>query len=552
MFNAEDDRDQLFEARFRVAFLLLKLQRAWDAMVVGDFLARTNPGTERGLRAAAVTLASFSTLLNDAGDDKSSVTSQLEPFAEYLVATWPQSSEAAAAAAALAQLSIIDKDWEKAEKYLNLVPSSNETASKRRDLGISLYVEYLQAKRLAGEETEAVGQLRERAIKWLELATAEVGPDSFDSSTIDAVNALSRLLIAGQRIEDAAKLLFDDTRGLIKTLEAKPGVAEPRTAMDAYRTAIQVSAAQLVAGGIDSDVAVSQMQTYVAKLQELAQATAGGEEVLGGIFLALAKDLKEKLAETKDVAKRNRLADAVLLVVGEAGKSESFNTQYWAASTKTEIAKELASDPSGREKANKAFAEGAAILTRILAKEESTPGWIQPAAAKTQVRISLSRAQSGMGDHQSAVLGLGEILDENNGLLDVQIEAAEILTAWGAKSPPRYRDAIMGGRRKAGSNVIWGWGKIAQMTNNQPNFSEQFYDARYQLAKSRFLFAKTIANAEQRTDEIRRAEKDITSTAALYPELGGEAKKKEFDALLRIIQKELGQPATGLAAANKK
>jgi hypothetical protein len=39
---------------------------------------------------------------------------------------------------------------------------------------------------------------------------------------------------------------------------------------------------------------------------------------------------------------------------------------------------------------------------------------------------------------------------------------------------------------------------------------------------------------------------DITRVAALYPELGGPEQRAKFDALLRLIQKELRQPEVGL------
>ncbi len=542
LFDKDDERSQLFEARFRIAFLLLRLDRPWDAMVVGDFLARTNPGSEQGLRAAAVTLASFSALLDQAGGDKSSITDQLEPFAEYLVASWPQSTEAAAAAAALAQLAIINKDWDRAETYLQMVPASTGNLSKRRDLGVSLYIEYLREKRDAGQENEATKSLRERATKWLAASLAELKPEDIDAATVDAINAQARLLMASERTQEAAELLTTGPLALVQVLENKPDIVAPKAAMDTYRTAIQLSAAQLVDGSIENDAAVSQMQALVARLQQLAKTAEDGENVLSGIFLALARDLTDKLAETPDAARKNRLSDAVLLVIGEAAKSDSFNTQYWAGNTKIEIAKELAKDPPNRQVADKAFAEGAAILENILAKEQSQPGWIQPEAAKTQIQISLARAQAGMKNYQAAVLRLGEVLDENNALLDVQIEAAEVLQAWGADQPAWYRAAIMGGRRKAGKNVIWGWGKIAQMTTNQPNFTDQFYNARYQLAKSRFRYALSLADAKQKSDEVKRAEKDILSTASLYPALGGEAKKKEYDALFARFKRNLGNP----------
>ena len=194
------------------------------------------------------------------------------------------------------------------------------------------------------------------------------------------------------------------------------------------------------------------------------------------------------------------------------------------------------------------------MLQAVLEREKDEPGWIQPEAAKIQIKVALARAQSGMGNYQAAVLSLGEILDENNALLDVQILAAETLQAWGSQKPDFYRFAIMGGHKSAKTrqNVIWGWGKIAQMTTNQPNFTEQFYNARYQLAKSRLRYALSLNDPQQKLAEVKRSEKDILSTASMYPQLGGDKLRQDYDALLKLIQKELGKPADGLKVLDNK
>jgi len=547
LYTANDDRGLLFDARFRMAFLLVKLERPWDAIAIGDFLCRTNAGTEQGLRAAAVTLTSFSVLLNAVGEDKSQVTAQLEPFAEYLVATWPQSPEAASAAAALAQLSMVAKDWDKAERFLAIVPETNEAIGKqRRDLGISFYIEYLQSKREAGEETPATQIFRKQAIRWLELGTKDLTADKYDAAVVEGLNSLARLLLLDGRLDDAARVMLDGDKGLLVQLANQPDLASPTTSMESYRTSIQIIAAQLVAGAIDDSQAVGLMRDYINRLQELAKSTPDGEQILSTISVALARDMKDKLAATQDNAQRKRLSEAVLLVIGEAAKSDSFSTQYWAGSTNIALAEDLAQQQGGKPAAEKAFREGAEILRGILAKEQSQTGWIQPAAAKTQIQVTLAKAMRGVGDYQAAVLALGEILDANNALLDVQIEAAEALQAWGKVKPDLYKMAILGGRKKSGQNVIWGWGKIAQMTTNQANFSEQFYNARYQLTLSRLRYAASLTDNAVKQEELRRAEKEILSTAALYPQLGGPAKKTKFDALLKEIQTALGKPAKGL------
>ncbi len=556
LFNSEDDRSRLYDARFRIAYLLLKQQRPWDAMTVAEFLARSAPGTEQGLRATNITLGGFSDLLRTAsGEEKAQLTDQLEPFAEYLVQTWPQSAEASAAAAALVQLALIDKQWDKAERFLQLVPATSGNASQlRRDAGISFYANYLAERKAAGEETEATAQLRTRAIESLEQGIQDLTPDELNASAIEAIGALVRLMLNEKRDEDAAKQLFDSELSPIKALRSKPDLVPAKVAMETYRTAIQVVISRLASGKIPANVAVQQTRSFVKLLQDAAAAQADGQRTLADIFVSLASDLKEKLSATQAADERKKLSEALVVVAAEAAKSEVFNTQYWAADTLVSIAEELAGSPAGAQPASQAFAEAANVLEGILAKEKSQPGWIQPDGFENQIRLLLARATRGLGNYKAAINVLAAILQKNNSLLDVQMEAARTYQAWGdATNSGFHKAAIAGGRPdpKTRQPLLWGWGKISQMVANNPNFTDQFYEARYQLAYSRYKYARGLQNAEQKSAQIRKAEKDITSTATLYPELGGDAMRKKYEDLLRVIQKALGKPTTGLAALNK-
>lgn len=549
LFSKDDDRSRLFDARFRIAYLLLKQQRLWDAIVVGEFLSRSNPGTEDGLRAAVVTLSAFSDLLKSTGEDKSMLTAQLEPFAQFLVETWPDSTEASAASSALVSLAVGEQDWDKAERFLNLVPGTGgKTAKLRRDLGVAFYAKYLEAQK-SGDGSLAK-DMKTRAIKWLELGIQEATSEQFDPPLIDAANSLARLLLSEDKGDRAAKLLFDQKTGLADTVKKLGDEVPVRSAMETYRTAIQVTAAQLVADQLPPAKAVEQMQKYVGNLQTLGEASIDGQKLLTGIFLGLARDLEDKLNATQQPARRDQLAEVVLLVVNEAAKSDSFSTQYWAADTMLSISNELANNRAGKAAAEKGYQEAAALLNKILDRDAREKDWINPESAKTQIQLLLALAQRGVGNYQEAVLSLGKILDEKNGLLDIQIEAAKTLQAWGSEKSGFHRLAILGGRKSAetGQNVIWGWGKISQVTANRDEFAEQFFEARYQLARSRFLYAQGLEDAAQKETETIKAEKDISSTATLYPQLGGPTKKQEYNNLLKTIQKALGKPTNGLAA----
>lgn len=554
LYQSGESREDLFDARFRLSFLLLKQQRPWEAMSVAEFLSRSSPGTDQGLRAATVALGSFSDLLRTASPEaKVDLTDQLQPFAEYLVATWPASSEAAAAAAALVQLALMDKNFEQAEQFLALVPTDSiESAKLRRDAGLMFYAQYLQEKTAAGAEAESTSRLRKQALQLLQTAvaagagtTAEnaagdnaAGTGAVDAGTVEAVSVLARLLLADGQLDAAAKAMFDGPSSPLATLEKESHGLPTRAVMEFYRTAIQVKIGLLAEDKLAGEQATEQIREYIQRLQAAAT-DAESNKILTGIFVGLARDLREQLEATTDEAKRRKMSETLLIVAVEAAKADSFNTRYWSADTIVSIAQELEKSPAGKAQAQAAYGEAARILQAILATEKSQPGWISPAAYATQIRLRMAQTSRGLGDYKQAIEQLATVLEENSNLLDVQIEAARTYQAWGdASNSGFHKVAIEGGRPdpKTRQKLIWGWGKIQQMTANQPNFSEQFFEARYQLAYSRWQYAKGLQDPTRRAEEIQRAAHDIESTAKLFPELGGPLMKKKFASLLKSIQ----------------
>ncbi len=543
LFQASDDRESLFDARFRLAFLLLKQQKPWDAMAVAEFLSRSAAGTDKGLRAAAITLGSFSDLLRVAGPAaKAELTDQLQPFAEYLVKTWPTSAEASAASAALVQLALINKDFNKAQEFIALIPAGGGAATSklRRDAGLAFYAKYLEEKKSAGEDAESTQQLRAESIGLLQAGAEALTQDSLEAGAMEAVNVLTRLLLSDKKLDEAKQIMLDGASSPLKKLAADSAGIATRVVMDTYRTAIQLKIALLAEDKIAADQAVLEVKETIRRLQALAT-DAASSTTLTSIFVSLASDLNEQLSATKEEQKRKKIAETLLIVTVEAAKTDQFNTQYWAADTIVSIAEELSKTPMSKGQATSAYGEAAKILDAILAKEQSQPGWINPPGLSTQIRLKRAQASRGLGDFKEAIEQLYAILSKSSGLLDVQIEAARTYEAWGAAvNSGFYRVAIEGGRPDPRSrrNVIWGWGEIQKRTANQKDYTEQFFLARYQLAFSRMQYAKGLKEATQKTEELKRAEYDITSTAKMYPDLGGPVMKKRFEALLSTLQKQ--------------
>lgn len=543
LFSKKDERNQLFEARQKLAFCLLKQQQPWEAIALGEFLAMSNPGTENGLRAGTIALAAYGELFKTEDQAlRAQLIDLLGPFAEFLLATWPDAEESATAAAALVQFSLINKEWSKAEAYLHLVPTTTTAgANTHREAALQFYSRYVEAKRASQGETPELQAARKLATNSLAKAVSALKKEAIGGPEIESINYLAKLYLADDQAAEAAKL-FDELAPL-NMLKEKPDSLSTRAMMDTYSTALQVEVGKLKSDAVDANSVSQKLSELIGLLEKASEKDATGPQLLGGIFVQLARDLKEAVTSTKDVGKRKKLSEALIKVTSEAGKSATaFGTNYWAADTLLSVADELKNDAG----AQSAFTEASAILVKMLAKGRADPEWMQPKGIDAQVNLMYARSQRGLGKFDEAVATIGSLIESSN-TLHAQIEAAKTYQAWGdAKDFKHHKTAIEGAKPgKNGANLIWGFSKIANVAGKNPNNADLFYEARYQVAHSRYKFALG-SQPQDKTKLLEQAAKDIQSTARLYPGLGGPEMTTKFDALLKLIQKALSQPAVGL------
>lgn len=531
LFSKKDDRAQLFEARQKLAFCLLKQQQPWEAIAIGEFLATSNPGTENGLLAGTIALAAYGELFKTEDPAmRSQLIDQLKPFAEFLVATWPNAEESATAAAALVQLALINKEWGKAESFLSLVPTTTAAgATVHREAATQFYGRYLEAKRANQGETPELQAARKLALDSLAKAVSALKKESLNGQEIESINALAKMYLAEDQTAEAAKL-FDDLNPL-SVIKEKADSVSTRATMDTYSTALQVEVGKLKGDDVDTNAVSQKLSELVGLLEKASEKDATGPQLLGGIYVQLARDLKDAVTATKDAGKRKKLSEALIKVTSEAGKkATAFGTNYWAADTLLSVAEEL----KGNAGAQQAFTEASAILVKMVAKGQAEADWMQPKGIDGQVKLMLVRAQRGLGNFDEAIATVTSLIESSN-TLQAQLEAAKTYQAWGDKDAIHFKTAIEGAKPgKNGANLIWGFSKIANVASKNPANAEQFYEARYQVAYSRYKLA--LGQGQDKAKLLEQAAKDIQSTARLYPALGGPEMKAKFDALLKQVQ----------------
>jgi tetratricopeptide (TPR) repeat protein len=169
-----------------------------------------------------------------------------------------------------------------------------------------------------------------------------------------------------------------------------------------------------------------------------------------------------------------------------------------------------------------------------------------PKAAPSETAVLAAKMQLGqsydaLGQFDKALDTYFEILQVKEQTLAVQRAAALAYQDRGQNEDFKFFDsAILGGykTKETGENRVWGWLKISQVTDRaaatNPKFKDAFYEARLHLSKCRYL-AALQQKGDQRKQSLTKAKQSAQSFAQLYPELGGDRWKAEFEQLMKDI-----------------
>lgn len=552
MFPQGGDLSELTDTRYRLAFVELQRGNPWEAIAIGEFLAHTNAGSDTGLQCATVALAGYGKLITEADAElQKSLTDQLQPFAEFMVQTWPNSTEAQAAASTLVQLAMNAGDFAKAQSYLAKLPSGTGKADKlRRDIGLVLAGQYFQEKSALADGAPLPAELkakRDSAIEQLTAAVKDLKKDELDSRYIEAINSLVRLQLAAGKVDEAAQWMNNADLSPVKAIRTNPDlVTERLVKLDTYRTALQATVSRLGSGGSGDD-ALKEIEKLIGELRTAAGTDDEGQKLLTSIFVKVARDLQDLVEGADSADKKQKLSDGMVLLAKQiAASSGEFTTKFWAGQTLSKVASAL--DDSAKQTKLTLQRESMQILQEILNKEAQSPGWIKTEGGDLLVRITLARALRDAGEYQKAIDQLTKVLVVNPATLDLQIEAAEIYQAWGDSGAIDKYDLAIGGAvpDSKGGKLVWGWGKLSKALEGRTQLAEQFFVTRYQIAVCFYRSAMAQKDPKKKAAELAKAERAINSTVLLYPDLGGAASFERFNVLIKNIQKELGKNPVGL------
>ena len=542
LVELSSDLELVNQSRQYLAFLLFKSKHYRDATVVGLFLARNSPGSEAGLSGGLVALNALQLLLvEDSGNTAAS--GQLESLADFMLKFWPDSSKAALAQGVIIKIALRDGKWDEAEARIAAMPEGEERSSYNRLLGVLLWNEHIKA-RIAEDDVKAKEYLGKARLQVAEGLSAIDGK----LANIEAGKAALVLIKIHLRMKDidaALSVMENQTYGPTAIID-RLGNAGQSFESDTYSTELQVLVQRMAASPDDADALLKRAMSVMDKLRT-SVVGPDAQKKLTAIYIRASREIRDSLEASTGPAKQ-ALVSAFRVFLDRISKTtKDAATLQWVGQTLVDLA--VTSMPPGTTKATGQAAE--LLKTAVSTLEQIKAG---SSDVPLQVEFQLATAQRMLGNYSAAVKGYAAILTEKPMMLDAQVAAALAYEQWAQIVPEKYtvvafQKALNGGKPDSkGKNLIWGWGKVSQLTSRDPKYQDMFFNARYHVALCRYRAGKK-SNSKLL---MEKSKSDITKVHALYPAMGGETHYLKFNKLLKQIEADLGQPAQGLPKTTGK
>ena len=553
----QTDLEQVNQTRYFLAYLYYQRGAYYDAAVLGEFLARRYPDSAAARPAAEIAVAAYLKAYNEsAPETRDFETERLADLAQYLAEKWPEQPQARRAWLILGELANRAGDLDRAIEYFAKIPDdAPERSEADLKAGRALWAAYISASQ-GGDgqqrppQKELDQRLRDaerlltRGIEALRKKIAEKKATP-DRQLAEAELTLARLYVETSRPKKALELLERPGDGVLALVEGGKVAGSPRLALETYKTALRAYVLTQQLG---------KAQATMAKLDKTAKRTGGDQASLTRVYVDLGHELQQQVDRLREQKKQKQLKTVLksfelfLEKIGSRDQGNTFSTLRWVADTYSRLAEGLGNDSSQKARAKELYAKAVNVYDKILKRSRTQPGFA-PKGADDVIKIAKAKALRGRGQYKDALLLIVDVLADNPKTLQAQIEAAETYQAWAAENPKLYMRAILGRSVKRGGKQIeiWGWARLANLVQRHAKYRSIYHLARYRVAQCRYALAMQQTKAEQ-VETLKKAQRDIVVTARLDPAMGGPEWFGRYDALLKKIQRSLGQKTNGLSA----
>jgi tetratricopeptide (TPR) repeat protein len=557
--------DELNGIRYSLCQLYYVRGDYFDAAVLGQFLAMRYPDSSGSRQAAQVAFVSFYKLYSQDSESEAFAAGHILAIAEFIAKQWPGQPETEEALMTLVTLMIQQGQLDKAEAYLSKIPASSRwRAQAQVRTGQALWSRYLKAtsardKSPPGnsslDQEQELESLRTKAQQALKDGIEHLASDELTESLLQAQLSLAQIHLDLGQPTAAVQLLEDSKIGPLALANKKDPILTNSQLVEAiYKTALRATIDELP-NAQNTETAMAKAKSVMQSLKDAVGDSPEGTKKLIGIYFSLARDLKRQMESAPPDTRRALAKGFETFLDGVAKETSELNVLYWVADSFSTLG--AAMDANGGQLTTEArnYYERAAQSYQELLERPATE---LDDSTSIQVRIRLAVTWRRLENYEASLNMFQSVLEQNEMLLNVQVDAASTFQDWGATGQTKYYDyAIQGDRpnKKTNKNTIWGWARLASVAAGQmyrgPEYKEKyrdvFHEARYNIALSRYQQAMRLSGEDQKQN-LRRAKTAIASTYALYPDMGGDTWMPRYDSLLRRIQKSLNEQDDGLQA----
>lgn len=547
-------------ARYLLGYALLSQRKNYDAYILARYSMTkdrlVDPDAARDSCAVAIQAAVQA--FNDAGNDQSFETQMLKDVCETIIELYPNGSKGNEARYRLAKIyRDLNKPVEAAASYLTIPAEAPLYASARIQAGQALWLAWSQfqadnfGKERTPEQAKQLDTWKADAIKHflegLKVSRKNIGSKAKPNSEMVAAEVtLASISNLDGKFQQTIKRLTDGgANSVVASTDVGKGKQRPATGIQSAPFVGQLWR-QLLRAYVGT-------QQIDKALDAMSQLEAVGGQDTAGIYTDLGRELEQEIARLKEGGATERLQQVRTSFEQFLGKiydqrdKTDYNSLLWIGETYFSLGKGVgAEDQAAADayltKASQAYTE---ILDSNLAPDTST----------FAVKLRVARCQRGLRNYEAALELSKEILSEQVMQLDVQFEAAHVLSDWGADSAPeRLKESIEGLNGPDGKPLVWGWQRLATRLNNRQGTDEwealkpKFLDASYESLRSRLLLAESGIPNRQEVLNGAKAQAEIFAVVNFEPQPGPDEKVPDdepdfqrFSRLHEQIQVALGE-----------
>ncbi len=577
---ADTPVEDLSLVRRLLAYLYYAEGEYYDAVVIGEFTGRRFPGSAGSCQAAQTALAAYLKLYEiSSAETKDFETDHIVSLANYIVDTWSGTPEAAEAVNTLIPFLIRQGKLDKAREYVeNIPPNSTERGSAELRIGEALWRDYLfgmnqlREWEKAAREGDAdaaelhakiaarkpqLAEVKKTAFEILESGVARMKEGGVVNATVPrAVLSLAQIYVDSDEAPKALQLLDDPQIGVLSMVARNDAAIDsPRLREQAYSVGLSaiVSALSKVKSTDQRTGLIQRSREMVQSLRSEVGDSAESQQRLVDIFYRLARGLETQLKLLDKPEDRRVLSEGFNTFLEQVrGEGKDLRVLNWVAESFSSLGNGLSDDANSAAAAHACFDNAARTYDQILENSEALG--LTPELAR-QMRFRKALALRECSRYEEAAKILLEVLAQDNRRLEYQMEAARTYQLWGDQPQQalKYLDAVRGtgGEKNAAEQTIWGWSRLAQITQRSKQYRDAFHEARYGTAVCHYKLSLRLRQPADREKYLKLAKNDIVFTQRMFPNMGGQEWYTKYDALLKKVQRSLGERGDGLADASK-